>query len=159
MRRNRGFTLVEILIVLTIITLMGAIAVPHYTEAIRKSRAAALTADSRNIYDAMMRYRADKGTFPSETDFDKVTLSPLSTEGYLSQAKSITRKLLGDQIFLYLAPDVDGPDQQFIIVSRHETDPSVIVATVHTDLIDEDGEWIDGIYVITEEDLQDADDL
>ena len=159
MRRNRGFTVVELLIVMTIITLMAAIAVPPYLEAIRRSRASAMTADSRHIYDAMMRYRADKGTFPSETDFDKATLSPLSTEGYLSQSDSITRKLLGDQLFLYLAPDVDGPDQQFIIVARHETDPSVIVATVHTDLIDEDGDWVDGVYVITEEDLEDVDDL
>ena len=159
MRGSRGFTIVEILIVLTIISLLAAMSVPLYATAIKKSRTSAMIADCRHIYDAMIRYRADIGQFPSEDEFDKSTLSPLSTEGYLSQADSITRKLQGEEILIYLAPDVDGQDQQFIIVNRHKTDPTVIVVAVQTDIIDDTDGWVDGVYVITEEDLADADEL
>ena len=52
---------------------------------------------------------------------------------------------------------MDGEDQQFIVVARHARDLSIIVAVVSTDIINEDGDWIEGVFVITEEELEEVD--
>ena len=58
-----------------------------------------------------------------------------------------------------VAPDVGGPDQQFILVTRHVNDPTFIVVAVHPNVIDATDGWVDGIYVITDGELQEVGDL
>ena len=152
-REDRGITLLEVMIVMAILFLLTAIAIPLYANAQRQARENALVADGRYLFDALTRYYVDNGAYPSESDLDTRTLSPLSTEEYLSAATPFTHKLEGNRLTFYFAPDVDGADQQFIVVARHAHDPSIIVAIVSTDTIDEDGDWYEGVFVITEEDL------
>lgn len=156
MRKNRGYTLLEVLITLAIIMILAAISIPIFANAVRQSREGALTGDCRLIYDAMMRYYADENSFPAEGDFDKVTMAPLSTNGYFSSAAALSSKMKDGALFAYVAPDVGGEDQQFIIVTQHELDPSIIVVAVHTNILTDDGSWVDGVYIITEGELQDA---
>ncbi len=156
-REDRGITLLEVMIVMAILFLLTAIAIPLYANALRQVREKALVSDCRLLLDALTRYYVDNGAYPSESDLDTRTLSPLSTEEYLSVATPFTHKLEGNRLNFYLAPDVDGADQQFIVVTRHIDDPTIIVAVVSTDIIDEDGDWIEGVFVITEEDLEEAD--
>jgi prepilin-type N-terminal cleavage/methylation domain-containing protein len=154
-----GFTLIEVMIVVVIIALLTAAAVPLYGEAMRRSRTTALAADMEQVYVALMRYHTDHGSFPAEDVFDTSSLSPLTTEGYFGDATSLTDKLLGKQLLIYAAPDVGGPDQHFIIVARHVIDPSIIVVAVHTDIIAAAEGWVDGVYVITDGDLEEAGDI
>ncbi len=95
----------------------------------------------------------------SRTEFDLATLDPLVSDGYYNHAQGLTGKLSGDQITLYLAPDVDGTDDQFIIITRHTLDPSIIVVAVHTNIIAAAGGWIDGVYIVTEDELAEADEI
>ena len=154
---NAGFTLIEVLIVVAIVGIITAAAIPLYGNALRQSRSAALTADVKVVYDAMMRYHVDKGTFPSEDDFDTVTLAPLTSLGYYGAPHALTDKLLGNEIMLYLAPDVGGDDQHFILITQHRQDPGIIVVAVHTNIIEETGGWVDGVFVISGEDLEEVD--
>lgn len=154
-----GFTLIEVMIVVVIIALLTAAAVPMYGQAMRRSRITALAADLEQLYGALMRYHADHGSFPAEGDFDTASLSPLTTEGYLVSAGSITSKLLKEELVVYVAPDVGGPDQQFIVVARHVVDPSIIVVAVHTSIVGAAGGWVDGVYVISEGELEEAGDI
>ena len=108
------------------------------------------------VYGAMMAYYTDYSMFPPDASFDKATMDPLAAEGYMSSAQRITGKLMNDQLLLYLAPDVGGENQQFVIVMRLEKEPDVIVAVVHTNLVSEDGDWVDGVFLITGRDLEDA---
>ena len=156
-REDRGITLIEVMIVMAILFLLTAIAIPLYANAQRQAREKALVADGRYLFDALTRYYVDNGAYPSESDLDTRTLSPLSTEEYFSAATFFTRKLVGNRLTLYLAPDVDGADQQFIVVTHHALDPSIVVAVVSTDIIDEDGDWYEGVFIITDEDLEEAD--
>lgn len=158
-RRSRGFTLLELLIVVAIVGMLAAIAVPMYGTAVRQARVTALSADLEHVYGALLSYHADHGSFPAERDFDTETLTPLTSEGYYGDPKGLTQKLAGNKILMYVAPDVDGPDQQFILVTRHEADPRIIVVAVHTGVIHSTGGWVDGVFVISDGELRDAGDL
>lgn len=156
-RAERGVSLLEVMIVMAILFLLASIAIPLYANALRQAREKALVSDCRLFFDALTRYYVDNGAYPSESDLDTRTLSPLSTDQYFTGVTAFTGKLEGNKLYYYLAPDVDGADQQFLVVTRHINDPSIMVAIVSTDIINDDGDWIEGVFVISEEDLEEAD--
>jgi prepilin-type N-terminal cleavage/methylation domain-containing protein len=143
---GRGFTLIELLVVVAIIGLLATAAVQFYFFAIYRARMTALSQDMEAVHSALMQYNFDHGSFPAERDFDTATLDPLTSEGYLRNGEAITRKLIGHALWVYVAPDIDGPDQQYILVARHEADPRVAVFAMHSNFIDGVG-WGDGVYV------------
>jgi len=155
MEKQKGFTLIELLVAIAIIGLTSALAIPVYANAIRKSRTAALQSDGKTLHTALMQYFKDNSAFPADDALDLTTLSPL-TDGYLNRGEAITSKLVGGQLMVYLAPDVNGDDQQFIAIMRHADDPEVMVGVVYTNLVTDDGDWVDGSYVIDAEDLEES---
>lgn len=63
--RNRGgFTLVEIMIVVAIIALLAAIAVPNFLRARKRSQATRILEDLRLLDGAMDQYAIDTGKAP-----------------------------------------------------------------------------------------------
>ncbi|MGH9617706.1 MAG: type II secretion system protein [Acidobacteriaceae bacterium] len=67
-RRARGFTLVELMVVMFIISVLLAIAVPSYIAAIRSAREAALREDLHTMRDAIEQYTEDKEAAPQSLD-------------------------------------------------------------------------------------------
>jgi general secretion pathway protein G len=65
---EQGFTLLELLIVMTIITLLAAIAVPSYTNSVRHAKEAALKADLYEMRRAIDSYTVDKQKAPQSLD-------------------------------------------------------------------------------------------
>jgi prepilin-type N-terminal cleavage/methylation domain-containing protein len=65
-RREAGFTLLEILIVVAILGILLNIAVPGYIEAVNRSRAMSVVADFNNVRRAVSEYAVDKGEYPSD---------------------------------------------------------------------------------------------
>jgi type II secretion system protein G len=59
-----GFTLVEIMIVVTIIGMIAAIALPSFSKARMRSRASTEMTDLRTLESAFQMYAADNGDFP-----------------------------------------------------------------------------------------------
>jgi prepilin-type N-terminal cleavage/methylation domain-containing protein len=157
-QRSEGFTLIELMIVVMIISLASAMAIPVYEDAIRNSHRSALQADCYQLYQSFMTYQFDYDKFPSEKEFDVETLAPLSTQGYFNASRTFTSKLRNRQLLVYLAPDVDGTDTQFVTVAQADIDPTVIFAVVYTNIVSETDGWVDGVYLITPEDLEDAGD-
>ena len=143
---RRGFTLIELLVVVAIIGLLATAAVQFYFFAIYRARLTALSQDMEAVHSALMQYNVDHGSFPAERDFDTETLDPLASEGYLRDGEAITRKLIGHALWVYVAPDIDGPDQQYILVARHEADPRAAGFAMRSNFIAGVG-WGDGVYV------------
>ena len=69
--REKGFTLVEIMIVVAIIAILSAIAIPNFMSARSKSRANACKANLRQIESATEQCAMDK----AKTDGDTVGMS------------------------------------------------------------------------------------
>jgi general secretion pathway protein G len=64
--RNKGFTLLELLFVLTIIALLAGIAVPMFGGSIDRARESALKEDLRTFRKAIDDYYADAGKYPDD---------------------------------------------------------------------------------------------
>jgi len=67
-RPQRGFTLVELMVVMLIISILLAIAVPSFISAIRSAREAALREDLHTMRDAIEQYTEDKQEAPQSLD-------------------------------------------------------------------------------------------
>ena len=137
---QRGFTLIEVMMALLITALLASIAIPIYSEVMNRSKVGAIVSDAHAVYNALMRFNIDEGTFPAMADFDKATLAPLSTNGYFESYDTFNSKLAGGQIQLY----VQFADQ-FVILLQPEHDPTQFIYIYHTNIW---GFWRDGIYLL-----------
>ena len=71
LRRTRGdggFTLVELLVVIAMITILAAMAVVQYRNSVQRTQEATLKTNLFRMRDAIDQYYADKGKYPSSLD-------------------------------------------------------------------------------------------
>lgn len=66
MNKKTGFTLIELLIVVAIIAILAAIAVPNFLEAQTRSKIARVRSDMRTVATALEAYRVDWNKLPPE---------------------------------------------------------------------------------------------
>jgi general secretion pathway protein G len=75
-RFSSGFTLLELLVVMTIIGILAAIAVPALRDSPQRAREATLKEDLFTMRSVIDQYHGDKGVFPPD-------LATLVADGYL----------------------------------------------------------------------------
>jgi general secretion pathway protein G len=66
--RESGFTLVELMIVMTIIAVLAAIAIPSYVASVKSAREAVLKEDLHVLRNAIDSYTMDKEKAPQSLD-------------------------------------------------------------------------------------------
>lgn len=75
-RDTQGFTLLELMIVVSIVGILATIAAPTYQQSVVKAREAVLRQDLFTLRDVLDQHRADQGKYPP-------SLQALVSAGYL----------------------------------------------------------------------------
>ena len=78
LRSRSGFTIIELLVVMSIIGILLTLAQPNYKQATIKAREAALKRDLGTFRDVIDQFSADQGQYP-------LSLDELKEKGYLRQ--------------------------------------------------------------------------
>lgn len=73
MRSKKGFTLVEIMIVVVIIGLLAAMAIPAFQKVRESSRESALINDARQLGAAVQQFLLETGSTQATVDYDSAT--------------------------------------------------------------------------------------
>ena len=81
-RRPNGFTLVEVMIVVAVIGLLAAIAVPHFSKARTASQNSRYAADLKTASGAFMAYAVENRNYPPDA---QPAMIPAGMADYLSQ--------------------------------------------------------------------------
>ncbi|MEY3143651.1 MAG: PilD-dependent protein PddA [Planctomycetota bacterium] len=84
-RKRRGFTLIEILIVVVILGILAAIVVPQFTNASQEATASSIRSQLQTLRGQIELYRVrNGGTLPAS--FDELMNPPAGQAPYLTQA-------------------------------------------------------------------------
>ncbi|MFN2445812.1 MAG: type II secretion system protein [Vicinamibacterales bacterium] len=75
---ERGWTIIELLVVITIVVILASMGMVQYRNSIVRTREAVLKEDLFRMRDAIDQYHADKGKYPQ-------SLEELVTDGYLRE--------------------------------------------------------------------------
>jgi len=67
-RASRGFTLIELMIVVAMVLILVAVAVPNYTQSVRRARESVLRQDLFTIRSVISQYTLDKQKMPQSAD-------------------------------------------------------------------------------------------
>jgi len=85
-KANSGFTLVELMIVVAIIGILAAVAIPKFAQMLEKSREGATKGNLAAITSAASNYYADQqGQYPNTLDTQTWTLAGVSYPAFIPQ--------------------------------------------------------------------------
>ena len=67
-RARRGFTLIELVVVIAILGILAGLAIPRFLDATATARGARIVADMRTIDSAIVIYNAKTGSLPANKE-------------------------------------------------------------------------------------------
>lgn len=109
MKRNAGFTLIEIMVVIVILGILGALVVPNVIGRSGQAKIAAAKSDLNSLASALEMYKLDNGFYPStDQGLESLVKKPTTSPEPLNWAPSgYVKKLPNDpwgNPYLYVSP-------------------------------------------------------
>jgi general secretion pathway protein G len=119
---QRGFTLIEIMVVVVILSVLGALVVPQIIDKVDVAKVKRAQSDIRAIQTALDLYRLDNFKYPTtEQGLQALvkqpadpTITNYAASGYL---KSLPKDPWGN-VYQYASPGTDGRDYDIITFGR-----------------------------------------
>lgn len=108
--RRKGFTLLELLVVIVIIGLLAGLVAPRYFDALSKSNTKVAAAQIASLEKALDNYRLDVGHYPStEQGLDALYVKPADVDRWAGPylKKPVPRDPWGGR-YLYKSPGEHG---------------------------------------------------
>jgi len=103
---DRGFTLIEILIVLTLVVVLASMGMVQYRNSVTRAEEAVLKENLFRMNDAIDQYYADKNKYPAD-------LAALASEGYLREIpEDPMTKSKDTWVTVQSEPDANNPASQ-----------------------------------------------
>lgn len=126
--RRRGFTMVELMIVMALMAILAIIAVPSFTGTMKKSRDSRRKGDLSQIVKALETYYNDTGTYPSSTGgkINNLAWGSSWTVGSVVYMSKLPKDPYGPSSYWYESPPSVGT-VGYILFARIENtdDPDV----------------------------------
>ena len=118
-RYNKGFTLIEIMVVVVILGILAAVIVPRFLSRPDEAKVTKTKVDMKSIEEALGMFKLDNGFFPStEQGLKALVKKPetgripakFSADGYLRKAPNDP----WGKAYLYISPGVHSRDFDMI---------------------------------------------
>ena len=155
-RKQTGFTLVELLIVIAIIGILAAIAIPNLLNAVQRGKQKRTMADMKALAAAIESYHVDNSVYPSASCFagNFTTLGPsLGTDSFTNLAPTyIAQPPLRDGWGRFFTYNLDAAAANYNVRSlgRNGSADTVVCGTTtsfNDDILFSDGaflQWPEG---------------
>lgn len=131
-RRQRGFTLIEIMVVVVILGILAAMVVPKVLDRPDQARATAARQDIAGLMQALKLYRLDNGSYPSAAQGLKVLVEkPASAKP--GTWRAYLERLPDDpwgRPYHYLNPGANGEIDVFSLGADGEPDGDGVNADI-----------------------------
>lgn len=101
---NKGFTLIEILVVVSILAILGALIVPKIMDRPSEAKVVAAKQDINSLVAALKLYKLDNGRYPEQ---DKGLQALVGGQGAKSYLERLPKDPWGHE-YLYLVPGLHG---------------------------------------------------
>lgn len=126
-RRAQGWTLIELTIVISLITILSTIALVGYGNAVTRSREAVLKEDLFRMRDAIDQYHADLGAYPPD-------LYALVSAGYLRAVPEDPMTRSSETwVVVPAEPDPSDPFVEGVYDVRSGSGGTALDGTAHAD--------------------------
>lgn len=103
--KRKGFTLIELMVVIAIIIILAAIAIPNYLRMTERAKKSRLQSDFATLATCLETFKTDWGKYPTAATAEEVNINTTNIYEELSGTGSATVNIVGQ----YNAVGEQGP--------------------------------------------------